>query len=163
MCLSLIREPSWMGQHAQYPHYTLVSHLEGIPIIPGLTSTGLFGKTSSNVIRTHPYAHPQHMKVTITIHFVCVWQWSGSHLGWAYSLNKHNTLLVAPQRYPEFYSRYLPRAWLTSLAVTQKGLIHMHIHSIWRLWSALFIYVFDNEVGAILDGSKGSISSLHWC
>ncbi len=26
----------------------------------------------------------------------------------------------------------------------------MHIHSIWRLWNTF--YVFDNEVGAILDG-----------
>jgi hypothetical protein len=79
-----------MGQHAQYPHYTLVSHLEGIPIIPGLTSTGLFGKTSSNVIRTHPYAHP-------------------------------------------------------------------HIR---RLQLQYTLYVFDNEVGAILDGHIASTSTI---
>jgi hypothetical protein len=56
--------PSWMGEQAQYPHYTVVSsHLKGIPIIPSLTSTGLFDETTRNVIRTHPYANPQHMKV----------------------------------------------------------------------------------------------------
>ena len=31
---------------------------------------GLPNETSSNVIRTHPYKHPQHMKVII--HCICV-------------------------------------------------------------------------------------------
>ena len=124
-------------------------------------------------------------------HLLCVWQWSGSHLGWFYSLNKRTTLLFAPW---EIWYQYLdstayegcktfmcltmiwmkpswmglqpqlphytvvsvapreipwirqhPKACLKRLARTQKGLIHLHIHSIWRLWNT-FIHVFYNEV-----------------
>ena len=154
-------------------------------------------------MRNHPCAHPQHMRVVK--HLLCVWQWSGSHLGWFYSLNKRTTLLFAPW---EIWYQYLdstayegcktfmcltmiwmkpswmglqpqlphytvvsvapreipwirqhPKACLKRLARTQKGLIHMHIHSIWMWWHVF--YVFDNESGAILlDGSLASTTTV---
>ncbi len=57
--------------------------------------------------------------------------------------------------------RQLPKACLVRLAVMGKGLIYMHIHRIRRWWSSL--YVFDNEVEAILDGSNASTSTLCYC
>jgi len=133
--------------------------------------------SNSKVIKTLPYAQPQHMRAVQ--YLLCVWQWSGSHLGWFYSLNKRTTLLFAPW---EIWYQYLdstayegcktfmcltmiwmkpswmglqpqlphytvvsvapreipwirqhPKACLKRLARTQKGLIHMHIHSIW-MW-----------------------------
>ena len=64
ICLTMKWGPSWMGEQAQYPHYTVFSNLKGIPIIPVLTSTrSLFGETNRNVMWTHPYANPQYMKV----------------------------------------------------------------------------------------------------
>jgi hypothetical protein len=41
---------------------------------------------------TIPTAHMKVMK-----HLLCVWQWSGSHLGWVYSLNIVTSLLLAYQ------------------------------------------------------------------
>ena len=52
------------------------------------TSKSLVGMSSCNVVRTHPYAHPQHMKVVK--HFVYVWHWYEINLDWVYSLN-HRT------------------------------------------------------------------------
>jgi hypothetical protein len=45
------------------------------------------------------YTHPQHMMVVK--HLICVWQWSWSHLGWFYSLNKSTLRCYFPLgRYP---------------------------------------------------------------
>ena len=69
-----------------------------------------------------------------------------------YSLNK-TTLswrwYLPPGEFTQ-NSRKLPEACLARLAVTQWGIIHVHIHSIWGLWNTF--YIFDNEVGVILDG-----------
>ena len=55
-----------------------------------------------------------------------------------YSLNNHTLLLFAPREVPRILGTILhlpiPKAWPTSLAVKQWELIHLHIHSIWRLW-----------------------------
>jgi hypothetical protein len=42
--------------------------------------------TGSNVVRTHPYAHPQHMRVVK--HLVYAWHWYRINLDWVYSLNQ---------------------------------------------------------------------------
>jgi hypothetical protein len=59
------------------------------------------------------------------------------------------------------YSRQLPKACLARLAVMQRGIIHVHIHNVWRRWNTLD--VFDNEVEAILDGSTASTTAICGC
>ena len=38
-----------------------------------------------NMVGTHPYAHPQHIKVVK--HLLYVWHWRETNMGWVYSLN----------------------------------------------------------------------------
>jgi len=148
----------WCGSHlgqvySLNKHTTLVllAHQE-IPRIPGVTtSKSLSCKTSSNVIKSHPYAHPHHTKILNHILHVCHWCWS--HLGQVYSLNHYTILLVAPLEAPRIMGSKLPKAkaWPTRLAVTWWGVIHMHIHCRCRLWNTSYMLSIDVE--AILDGT----------
>jgi hypothetical protein len=60
--------------------------------------TLLADKNDSSMVRTHPHAHPQHMK--IVIHHICAWHWCGSHFEWVYSLKDVLKLRLwfAPQK-----------------------------------------------------------------
>ena len=69
-----------------------------------LTSKSMADKSSCNVIRIHPYAHPQHMKAMK--HLICVWHWSGRPLGWVYGLNHHAKLWFAPLEEPEILGNF---------------------------------------------------------
>ena len=44
----------------------------------------LADKNGSSMVKTHPHAHPQHMKVVR--HHICAWHWCGSRFEWVYSL-----------------------------------------------------------------------------
>ena len=68
----------------------------------------------------------------------------------------HCGLFVSLRRIPDIWE--LPKARLTNAAITWKGLIHMHIHSIWRLFNTS--YVSDIGVGAHLNGSTASTTDL---
>ena len=67
-------------------------------------SKSLVNLSSHYVLRTHPYAHPQHMKVVK--HFVYVWHWCEIDLGWVYSLNHRIS--------PWFVAWELPRSLANS-------------------------------------------------
>ncbi len=60
---------------------------------------------------------------------------------------------VSPLRVTQ-NSRYLPKAWPTSLAVTQWVLIHMHIHNMWRWWKHL-LYVLSGRIPRYSKGCPG--------
>jgi hypothetical protein len=53
-----------------------------------------------NVVRTHPYANPQHMK--FVKHLACVWHWCGINLDWVYSLNHCTSQSFVAQALPRF-------------------------------------------------------------
>jgi len=69
MCLALIWDQSGLDYR--------LNHCIFLHLLPGsypeflLSSKSLDCMSSCNVVRTHPYAHPQHMKVVK--HFVCAW------------------------------------------------------------------------------------------
>ena len=65
-----------------------------------VTSQSLVNKSSRNVVRTHPYAHPLHMK--IFKYLTCVWHWCGISLDWVYSLNHRTSPLFLDQELPRF-------------------------------------------------------------
>jgi hypothetical protein len=66
-------------------------------------------------------------------------------------------LSLSLRRIPDIWE--LPKARLTNAAITWKGLIHMHIHSICRLFNTSYV-VSDIGVGAHLNGSTASTTDL---
>ena len=89
-------------------------------------SLSLVGMSGHSVVGTHPYSHPQHIKVVKHLIYITL-MWDEYGLG------------VQPQS-PHFIMSYwlgvtqnssnIPIAWLTWAAVMWWGHIHMHIHSI---------------------------------
>ena len=67
-------------------------------------SKSLVNMSSRNVVRTHPYAHPQHMKVVKLLAYV--WHWCEINLGWVYSLNHRISPSVIAWKLP----RILPKS-----------------------------------------------------
>jgi len=62
-------------------------------------SKSLVDMSGNKVVWTHPYAHPQHVKVVK--HLIYIWHWCEMNMGWVYSLNQ----LISPSH----ISRDLPR------------------------------------------------------
>ena len=65
-----------------------------------VTSQSLVNESGRNVVRTHPYSHPQHMKVVKRL--ACVWHWYGINLDWVYSLNHCTSPSFVAQELPRF-------------------------------------------------------------
>ena len=72
-----------------------------------VTSHSFVSRGCWNVVRTNPYAHPQHMKVVK--HLTCVWQWYGISFDWVYSLNHCNFTIICCRGVTQI-SRWLPIA-----------------------------------------------------
>jgi hypothetical protein len=137
------------GLQPPSPHFTMISR-QGVTQNSRWTSKSLVSKSSCNVVRTHPYAHPLHMKVVK--HLACVCQWCEINLDWVYSLHHYISPRFLAKELPRILGG-LPKAW------SAKAHIHMHIHCIWRLSNTL--HVFDNDVKSIWIGSTASITTLH--
>jgi len=65
-----------------------------------VTSQRLVNESGRNVVRTHPYSHPLHMK--FVKHLACVWHWCGISLDWVYSLNHRTSPSFLDQELPRF-------------------------------------------------------------
>ena len=65
-----------------------------------MTSQSLVNESGRNVVRTHPYSHPLHMKVVK--HLVCVWHWCEISFDWVYSLNHCTSPSFVAQKLPRF-------------------------------------------------------------
>ena len=91
MCLTFMLEPTWIGISSAT---TLCSSLP-LQRYPEFRTTykSLAEESSSNMVRTDTYAHPQHIKVVK--HLLWVWHWGGSPHKWLYTLNHHTTLCFA--------------------------------------------------------------------
>jgi hypothetical protein len=98
-CLALIWEPSWMGIY-HLTHTTVLTYLVSTNYAPCKPShTILSTMIQVRTTRSHPYAHPQHIK--IVKHLLHVEHSCASHLGWVlYSLNHYTILFVAPREGP---------------------------------------------------------------
>jgi hypothetical protein len=90
-------------------------------------SKSLVGMSGCNVVGTHPYAHPQHIKVVK--HLIYVWHWCEMNMGWVYCVNHRISPWVILHGGGQISSK-IPKAWSAWAAVTWWGHIHMHIHSI---------------------------------
>jgi len=109
------------------------------------------------MVSTHTFVHPHHVKVVIDLRYVQ--HWCGSPSEWWGSSASTTTLQngFPLGRNPEV-SMWPPKALPTRAAVNWQGLIHVHTHSIWRLWNIL--HVIDIFVGAHLNGSSASTIAL---
>jgi hypothetical protein len=155
-----------VGLQPQPPHYDVVCPL-GDNHNSRKDFKNLTDKSSGRVlirVKTHRYAHPQHLKVVK--HPICVWQGCVSHLGWVYS---HPQLphydVVCPTWGTQNQNS---RKDFTSLA-DKRGVIMTHPcahplhvkvvkHATWRFSNTQ--YVFGNDVGAILGGSTVLTTTL---
>ena len=93
MCLILMWESSWMILSSSTTLWCDLT-LWRKPELK-LPSKSLAKEGSSNLVRTCPLAHPQHMKVVQ--HFICVWYLCGDHLEWVHCLNHCTMLWFAPR------------------------------------------------------------------
>jgi hypothetical protein len=84
VCLTLMWDQSGLGLQYQSPHFTMICCL-GVTQKSSKIPKCLADMSSWNVARTHPYAHPQHMKVVK--HLVYVWHWCEINPGWVYSVD----------------------------------------------------------------------------
>ena len=119
--------------------------------------TLLADKNDSSMVRTHPHAHPQHMKVVR--HHICAWYWCGSRFEWVYSLKDVLKLRLwfAPQK----ATRILNSKWFYNESCGIVVRTHPYTHP-QHLKVEHTLYAFDIDVWAILNGSIASISqSLH--
>jgi hypothetical protein len=69
-----------------------------------VTSQSLVNESGRNVVRTHPYSHPLHIKNVK--HLACVWHWCGIILDWVYSLSHRNSPLFVHQELPRFLNEF---------------------------------------------------------
>ena len=126
----------------QSSHFTITCCLLGVkPNSSPLSKLSLVCMSSCNVARTHPYAHPQHMKVVKR--FVCIWHWYGTNLGCVYSLNHLTSPLLV--------------AWklLRILALTSKSLVSMSSCNVARTHP----YAHPQHMKVV----KHFVYVWHWC
>ncbi len=72
-----------------YPQFELTSQ-----------NRSLADLSNSNVVREHPYAHSEHMKVMKC--YICIWYWGESKLERDYSFSQHTTMCLPINVYPTF-------------------------------------------------------------
>jgi hypothetical protein len=118
------------------------------------TSTTLVKGSNHNVVRTHPYAHPHHMKVVKDL--VCVLHWCREML---IESTASITTCVYHLLTRSHNSGWLQKAWSLRVVVLWLGQIHMHIHILWRLSKTLHVFVID--VGTMLIEYTASFTALH--
>ncbi len=56
------------------------------------------------VLGTHPYAHPQHIKVVK--HLSYIWRWCEMNMGWVYSLNHRISPSLISWELPRFLAKF---------------------------------------------------------
>ena len=113
-----------MGLQPKPMHYIVICPSK---VLQKFEAKRLVDKSSSNVVRTHTQAHPQHMKVLKLL--LCVWYWCGGPLEWVYSLKNQCTMTMTMLWFAPFLggnqnSRKIWNAWLTWAMVTT----HIYAH-----------------------------------
>ena len=126
------------GSEASHSRYYMgVYHLAGTKSSRKVFQS-LENRSYHNMVWTHPYAHPQHMKVVI--HLSYGWSGCGNHLEWVWSLNQGTTWLFITWQAKRVLGKF-SKAWRIGAITTWYGHIHMHIHSIWSLPNTLYTYL----------------------
>jgi hypothetical protein len=151
--------PSWMGHSHNHPTMLWfapceVSRTQG----KTLKAQQVRAAISNNVVRTHFYPHPHHMK--LEKHHIWVWFWCGSHFEWVYSLNHLITIMwFAPWEVSRIQGKTL-KAWLVRAAISNNMVrthSHAHLHHM-KVWNTSDVFDFDVE--AKLNGTIASITVL---
>ena len=99
-CIASTTTTLWWGLLLRmYPQFELTSQ-----------NKSLADLRNSNVVRMHPFAHPQHVKVVKC--FIFVWYWSERYFRWVYSLKHYTMMTIHLLEVPRIWGSFQKLGWL---------------------------------------------------